>query len=318
MARLARLVLTTAILVLLGCYIAANYAQFRELQLMHPWLLVPASVLLLINIYGIGALMSTSLQPLGLQLDWHETLGLAALNRLCNYISFAGLGAAVRAVYLKRTYHCSYASFSSSFVANNIMLLLVSGILALIALTAGGILDGHWQLIMLLAAVVTCLAGTLLLPLNRLIRALELAERKYRYRVLERLRTAAEGFNKIRRQPSVVVRMSLWGLASLLTLAMATMLLYHCLGYSIAWPHALFIAAASSWSIVIALTPAGIGIREGLMVAAAALVEAPIPETLAVALLLRLLVFCVATALSAYYAPRLLRVPLTKIGKLRQ
>lgn len=315
--RVLQVFVTSAVLVFFGWYIAGNYEHFSDLRLIRPWLLVPAFALTLVNLYGIGALMSASLEPLHVRLGWHESLGLAALNRLCNYISFAGLGAAVRAVYLKRRYNLSFATFSSSFAISNIVLLLYSGLLALLSLaTAERHGTGGIEFMALLAVVVLLLTGMMVLPLGLTQRWLSKVRVRYPYKLLERLQAALAGFIRIRAWPALFSRMSLLAVASVLAVALTNFLLYRALGYPIDVLSALFITATSSWGIVIALTPANIGIREGLMAVAASLVAVPIPETLAVALLLRLIVFVVAVSLSSYYAPRLLHVSLTEIGKL--
>jgi uncharacterized membrane protein YbhN (UPF0104 family) len=100
--------------------------------------------------------------------------------------------------------------------------------------------------------------------------------------------------------------MFIWVLITLASTAAALLALYASIGLAIDSLSALFIAAIVSWSMVFSITPAGIGVREGLMVFGAGLIGIPIPETLTVAILLRFVTFFVAGILSIYYAPRLL------------
>lgn len=318
--RILGLALAIIILGIFTWYTVSNWEQFSELRFTNPLLLIPAMALTFLNIYGIGALLAHSLQPLGVKLTRHELLGLASLNRFLNLISPGYLGAAVRAVYLKKTYKFSFASFSSSFVASNIILFLVSGLLALASFTLSGsaLETNNENLIIVLIVAVAFFVGTLVVPLNKLQQWLVKVNKEKQNKFLERLAIAFDGFIKIRAHSALFYSLLFWAAITVITTGLMTLMLYQVLGYNIGFLQALFISAVSSWGIIISITPANIGIREGLMVLAAQIVGAPIPETLAVAILLRLVAFVVAAVLSIYYAPKLLNVSLKNIGSIKK
>lgn len=318
--RLIRIVITFVILGVFAWYVAANWQQFSELRFAQPLHLLPAALFTAVSIYGIGVLLAASLQPLGVRLSKHELFGLASLNRFCNLIAPGYLGAAVRAVYLKRTYKFSFASFSSSFIVSSLILFLISGLLALLSFfLQGSTLSGDTSsLISIMALAVLFFVVSLVIPLGAPQRLLDKANKRRRNKLLDRLGAVLDGFIKIRAQPSLFYKMTFWAIVTVVGTSITTLLLYQTLAYQIGFMEALFIAAVSSWGIIISITPANIGIREGLMVVAAQIMSVPIPETLAVAILLRLVAFVVAAALSAYYAPKLLHVSLANIGSLER
>lgn len=318
--RLLGAIIALVIIGIFVWYIASNWQQFSQLSFVHAWLLLPALVVAGINIYCVGMLMELALRPLGVRLSSQETLGLASLNRFCNLISPGYLGAAIRAMYLKKTYRFSFANFSSSFLASNLVLFLVSGLLALLAFgLSGGSLGGEsGNLPIILLVAVVLFTGMLIMPFGPVRQCLEKLRAKRKNKLLERFSAALAGFIKIRHQPLLFYTLALWAALSIGTATLMVWLLYHTLGYPIAFLSALFITAIGNWGVIFSITPANIGIREGLMVIAAHVMQVPIVETLAVSLLMRLVVFVVAAVLSSYYAPKLLHTSLTHIGKFNK
>lgn len=318
--RLFGIVITLAVVGIFAWYIAANWQQFSQLRFAQPLLLLPAALLGAINIYGIGVLMSISLRPLGVRLSGSESFGLASLTRFCNYISPGYLGAAVRAVYLKKTYQFSFANFSSTFLVNNLALFLVSGVLALLAFSLYGnsLADNNLRVITIVIIAIVLFAGLLAMPLDKLKRWLIRKGDRQESKVFDRLIALMGGFMTIRSQPALLASMFLWAIVATIASAIMTLLLYAVLNYQIAFLPVLFITAISSWGILFSITPANIGIREGLMVIAAQIMNVPIVETLAVAILLRLVIFVMTALLSIYYAPKLLHTSLANISSLKQ
>lgn len=104
-------------------------------------------------------------------------------------------------------------------------------------------------------------------------------------------------------------------LVNVLALGATYFLLYASLGTHLTLVSVLFISSLTSWSVLFAITPGSLGVREGLMVVAAQIAGVPIAATLVVAILLRLLTFIVAGILSAYYTPRLLNTSIFKLGE---
>lgn len=300
-------------------YVALNWQQFSELRLTNPSFLLPAIFMSAVNVYAVGALMDVALRPFGIHLSQREIFGLASLTRFCRYIAAGYLGAAVRAFYLKKTYQFSYTKFSSTFIVNNVVVFLAAGLLTFLAFVLqGGLWDNNLELIYVLLVAMVTFGGALFIPLNKPSQWLKKYHQKHNSKIASRLNSLLDGFIEVSSRPSLLLQMFLWASVSIVTSGFTILFLFHTLGYQIAFLPALFIAALSGWGVIISLTPANIGVQEGLMVVAAQIMNIPVPTTLVVAILLRLVIFALVAPLSLYFAPKLLNTPLTQIGILKR
>lgn len=308
-------ILAVVILGVLAWYVSVNWQDFNSLQFAAPWLLLPTALGIALNIYATGMLMDVTLQPLGVFLRRKEVFGLASLTRFSNVIASGYIGMMVRAVYLKKTYNFSFAKFSSTFVVSNAILFLVSGLLALTTFVLHGSTgtQDSTNVVIVVLIVMSVLTAMFTLPLHWLQRWLQRRSGK----VFNRLATFTNSFLIIRSRPLVLVKIIAWAATALLSFTLVTFFLYQTLGHAITPLQVVFITALSSWGIVFSITPGNIGVREGLMALAAQLIGVPVATTIAVALLMRLLVFLVAALASAYFAPRLLGVSLLKISRFK-
>ncbi|MDZ7744510.1 MAG: lysylphosphatidylglycerol synthase transmembrane domain-containing protein [Candidatus Saccharibacteria bacterium] len=316
-----RILSITTVSVLLAVffwYINTNWDNFQQISLTNPWLLLPVILFIALNIYTMGYLIELAIEPHGVKLSKKEIFGLSALTRFSKQVTPGYIGLTVRAFYLKKSYGVSYAKFSSSLVLSNILQFVMSGLLAILIFTSLHSQPGAYSLPMLLIIIaVSLFLTTLYAPLSKLIGGLIRLHNKHSYKVLERLHAAAEEYDKVRKHPKFIYRSAFWALITLVTTGVNLFLLYRVLGFEIGIAQSLFIAALSSWTMIFSITPAGIGVKESLMALGATLMQVPVPITLTVAILNRLLTFLLVSALSGYFAPALLNTSLTKISRFK-
>jgi hypothetical protein len=307
------IVATLLVVGIFAWYIIQNWSQFQSISLESPWLLLVAAGLISINLYSFGKLFELAIEPHGVKLNRSEIYGLSVLTRFSKQISPAYIGATIRAVYLKKNYNVSYAKFSSSFLLSNVLQLIISGTLAL------AIYAFHENTLFnsrpIIAILVVVLLFLMLIygPLTFFISALKRKTSNHKSKVLERLVAASEHYNKLRSHPKLLMRVFTWMLSTLAVSSATLFALYQSIGVDINVVSVVFISTLLSWSMVFSITPAGIGVREGLMALGAGLMGVPIPQTIAVSLLLRFITFIVVGLLSAYYAPKLFNTTLVNI-----
>ncbi len=310
------LLVTLFFIAIFAWYVSANWSRFQEISFVNPWLSALAAVLVMLNLYGMGMLFELAIKPHGVNLSRNEIFGLSALTRFSKQIMPAYLGATIRAVYLKKNYNVSYAKFSSSFLLSNVLQLIISGIIALAIYLFYEKTLLNSQPIIAVSLIVLFFLLLIYGPVTYLISFLKSKTQKNNSKIIERLMAASEYFDKLRSQPKLIASIFFWMLIVLAISSATIFSLYHSLGQDMDVLPAIFISALVSWSMVFSITPAGIGVREGLMVVGAGLMSVPIPETLAVSILLRLITFVVVSGLSAYYAPRLLNTTISNLGNI--
>ena len=277
-------------------YIIANYKDFSSLTIVNFWLLGVIFVSVLVRNFSTGLVMDTVLRPLGVHLSLTESFGLANLTRLINQILPGKVGIVMRSVYLKKKHGLSYASFSSSFAASQVVLYLISSLLGIAAffMVQSENKDlSQWFLYGLVAAVLV-LASFLLMPRT--------FTRNIKH---NRINKAIEGWYSIRAD-----RSGLWSLAlsSLLFIASSTIIMYssfNSLGVEISLWMALFFSSINIINALIAITPAGFGISEGIIVLLAVSAGIPVSVGLAAALLQRVITFFAVVIVAPYYSSKL-------------
>ena len=137
--------------VLIGRYLFENWHEFTNISITEPYYLIPAALLIVINIYATGIVLDLAIEPHGVKLSKREAFGLANITRFSNQFSPSYVGATLRARYIKRSYGVSYTKFSSSFLVSNLLQFMISGLLAITAfLVVTPVLDNGQPLIFFL------------------------------------------------------------------------------------------------------------------------------------------------------------------------
>lgn len=307
-----------ATLIIIGAvvaYVVLNWEQFTSIRLSEPLLLIPAFIFMIFNLYSTGMLTELALEPHGVKLNKSEVFGLANLTRFANHVAPGYIGAAVRALYFKRHHNMPLTAFSSSFLISNLLQFIVSGVIALVIFVsyAQSRDSSTGSTLLLVFAALVGFLVILNLPLDVIRGKVAAMSSKY----MKHLTQIIDGYVKVRSSPFLIYRIAGWAIISTLTGAAVTVALYYLLGYNINPLAATFIAALGSWGILFSITPANLGIREGLMVFGAQVMGVPLAETLAVAIIFRIVTFSTVGVFSLYYAPRLLAVPVFKITKIK-
>lgn len=298
-------------------YVSSNWEKFQEISIVNPVLFIPIIFLVFVSVYSIGMVVELAVEPHGVKLSKNEIFGLSALTRFANQISPGYLGATVRALYLKKNYKLSYSKFSSSFILSNILQFIIAGILALIIYgVSSDTFEVGSPLFFMLIFVLMFLA-ILFLPILGLANSINKASKSFNSKILRRISIIIEQYNKVRSHPGLMYRTLFWVIVSLASSSLMILIFYEIIGFSVDILPAIFIAALANWTIIFSVTPAGIGVREGLMVVGAEIMNISIPATLTVAILMRLTIFLIVAILSSYYAPRLLNTTMTNIKALK-
>ena len=265
---------------------AAELAEQIELNLrLLPLLIITEVTLVFIR----GLLLRELCRLFRVSLGVVEAGALAAWAGFANYLTpFVG-GTGVRAVYLKRRHELPYASFVSVQTATYTLLFALSAVVGLGCLIVLPEIESTVRggIGLALAAI---LVGCLVL---------------YRWpfpvpgrqgRIHRFVRRTLEGWGEVRRAD--LTRLAALLSVNLLAHATSLTLAFAILGVSLRPVEALLIAALFSFSILLAITPAALGISEGIVVFAATALHLHAPTALAAAALRRLVSFSV-TAIGA-------------------
>lgn len=268
-------------IVLFISYVASNWDDFLSLRLEKPYFLILLGMGALGSLYSNGAVMDVVLRPLGLRLQKGETFGLAAITRLGNQIGPGKLGLAIRASYLKRRHNLALSKFASALGAAHILMYLFSSLLGLGALLILARFDPGLDT----ATFMVLLGGLSVFLLGLLLFSPQIKEGKRFF--ARHISRVINGWFLIRHDKRILSLASVWALTHVLSSVIVMFASFNALGAEISLLHAFFITSLALLSGLIGITPAGLGINEGLIVVAASVLDIPVPEALAAALLRR-------------------------------
>ena len=295
--------IAAVVVALMALFVARNWDDFRQLELAAPLLLIPLAAAAAVNLFSNGWLMASILRPLGVALNRSEAFSLSVLNRLGNYVAPFRLGASVRIVYLKNNYDLPVTRFLASMTATYVIQYGISslaGVGALLWLTAAGDTDWNvvgWGFVAAVIGLGLLVAWTPRHP--------EAAEGEGRIRRI--LRRFVEGWATIRAGRGDLALAAWWALATYGSFAFMTFFEFRVLGVEISPMEAAFVTSVGALTGLIGITPAGLGIAEGLVVLAASTIGLPVHVAFAAAMLQRVVVFLLVGVLSPYTSAVLAR-----------
>lgn len=114
----------------------------------------------------------------------------------------------------------------------------------------------------------------------------------------ERLTQTTVALQKFAKRPSLVILVIGCHTATILLRGLRMWLLFAAAGIGLDWREALLVVAVAESSMLIQLTPGGLGVREGAVLVAAMLVGVPTEVAAGVALLDRVLIIAITTLLT--------------------
>jgi uncharacterized membrane protein YbhN (UPF0104 family) len=264
-----------ATLVLLIFYIKNNVNSFKQLTIANPLNLILLSIIILIALYLNGITLKTLMKPFKIKLKSMEAFQLSLITNFYNLITPFRGGAAARAIYLKKKYNFPYVNFLATLSAIYLLIFLVSAIIGLITL-----ITLKFNLIIFLlftAIIISTLAIIIFSP------KIKLTKNKW----LNRFIKLVNGWHLIKNNKRIIIITIIISILQILLTAINNIIAYQIFNISLTLTQALFIAAITNLSIIVAITPGNLGIGDAINVFSANLIGIPLTQAIAAAILLR-------------------------------
>jgi len=244
------------LLVLLAAwYFHRHRDQLEPLRRLQ-WGYIAAALALMATLVSTTSLTFLLLVRLvGVRLRPFEAIALTFLANLANYLGPTRPGAAIKAMYLKGRDGLPYARFAAILAANGLLVLLVSGAMALVSLAF--VMDARDPRTWILGGIALALV---LIPMAAYFAGFRAIPR--RGRVWDRLSCAATGFEAMKARKAALGACAGSIILQYLVAAAMTSLMYRALGLRIAIPVALLVASFTTISNFFTITPNNFGIQE--------------------------------------------------------
>ncbi|MBT3408877.1 flippase-like domain-containing protein [Candidatus Woesearchaeota archaeon] len=277
-------------------YINNNLQNFKQLTLTNPIYLIPLMIISFIFIYSNGIILKTLMRPFQIKLKNNESFGLAIITNFYNLITPFKGGAAARAIYLRKKHDFPYVNFLATLSAIYILIFLVSsltGIFSMLTLQEKS------------TPILVALTIFIIFLLSIIIFSPKIKENSNKW--LNRFIKVINGWHLIKNNKKIITITIIISLIQVLLTAFNNLIAYQIFGIEITLAKALFIAAISNLSIIIAITPGNLGIGDAINVFTANIVGIPLTEAIATTMLLRAVNLAIIFILGPIYSYKLIK-----------
>ena len=277
-------------------YINNNLQNFKQLTLTNPIYLIPLMIISFIFIYSNGIILKTLMRPFQIKLKNNESFGLAIITNFYNLITPFKGGAAARAIYLRKKHDFPYVNFLATLSAIYILIFLVSsltGIFSMLTLQEKS------------TPILVALTIFIIFLLSIIIFSPKIKENSNKW--LNRFIKVINGWHLIKNNKKIITITIIISLIQVLLTAFNNLIAYQIFGIEITLAKALFIAAISNLSIIIAITPGNLGIGDAINVFTANIVGIPLTDAIATTMLLRAVNLAIIFILGPIYSYKLIK-----------
>lgn len=207
-------------------------------------------------------------------------------NFLNKILPTIGAGAAFRAIYLKRKFQFPYSHFVSTVAGLYVISFFSAALIGMICLWVIYIQHGQTNLVLLLAF------ASVFLPCLFIILFSPKIPPGINSRLFRLLRSVIEGWNIIKQEPRNIILYAVFSIVILLLSALETSVSYEALGAKTDMASMIFLSTLGIILVLVNFTPDGIGIKEGIYIFSANLVQIPGSVLVLGSLVLRGISFC--------------------------
>lgn len=292
----------SALIALATFYLKNNLTEFKQLSVQNPYLIILLIILFILSYIAISAITIVLLKPLGINLNQKESFSLSIITGFYNLITPFRGGMAARAVYLKKKHNFSYTNFLSSLAASYVLIFLVAGISGL--LSSYYIYKTSSQIYPIIPAIflITTLSMSFIIIFSP-----KFKETKYNF--LNKFIKVVNGWHLIKNNKSVIAKTIFLSLSQLILSSLMLYLQFRVFGININYFSVLFLSSINAIGLLIAITPAGLGISEAITVFSALTIGISTAESLSAALLGRFVSVVVLFILGPIFSYVLLKKP---------
>jgi len=245
-----------------GYFIYSNRQMIIQVQSISPWTIFQLSILVLFSTFQNGLINFILYQAMHVQINLISSFGLATINSMANQLPLSG-GLVAKGYYLYKKYKLPVSQYISATGALYICFLSTNGILGLLSL-------GFLNLIQKVAIPNYLVAGfalmfisfiVLFIPFNRL--KIPLKFQKYSEGI-------EMGWNVLRSNRNLLIKLIFIQIISIIIMALRFGIALNSFSQEVTFIESMLIASTSVLTQLVNIVPGGLGLREGLAAAVAA------------------------------------------------
>ncbi len=284
------------------------YLNYQKLQLLTHISILDAVVLVIfvfLSFIVLSLQFYYVMRIFKIRLKFKEFFGLTICNTMFNYYLPARGGLVVRALYLKKKYGFYYSHYTSLIAGTYLVTFNITalfGLLVSVLLYIFGFKNQIKMILIFAPLLVLTLSGTAFTLF---------VIRKNRYfaggKIGSFINSVKSGLMHFRRHGRLVQNIVWINLLFILTMSLRLYWSFKSLGIDVNFFQITSVRALANFSMVLSLTPANLGVREGIIGFSAGLLGVDLPDALLAAALDRLVGMVFTFIVGLYFSRYLLQ-----------
>lgn len=288
------------LVLLFARYIYYHWQDFAQLKLVNPILIVVIAILTLIFSFTYGVVIKYILKAFNRNLRFNEWFGLSIITGFYNIIAPITGGLVPRAIYLKKRHKFPYPLFLSSLSGIYVTHFFAGSILGLLSIFLIYRSYNEFNLLIFLAFLLMFLITVSLILFSPRIKRTKL-------KIINHLISITNGWHLISKNKKAIAVASI--MAALQTMINMTgiILAFNIFGIHITLVQAFFLSCTGFLGGFVVTTPGIIGLSEVIAVYSSAIIGIPVVQSLAVALISRIISTATILAIGPVYSYMLVK-----------
>lgn len=297
--------------VLLAVYLLLNADRYRELA-RFSWLqFATLLVLVILTTLGNGLTNHYLYRALGANsITVDESVGLAVIGTLANLLPFSG-GLIAKGVYLKHNHSLAYTSFLSASAALYALFISNEGLIGIAGL-------GVIVLTQRIAVPSLLLLGFTGMMLSLSVFWVPLDHIPYPHRWQGYVQKLEEGWLILRHRRALLVRLMVINTIIILIYAVRLWIVFHGLSQDVTLAQCLVFSAAAILTQIVAITPGGLGLREGIVAGIAHLFGFDVGVSIVAASIDHWFAIAIVFVLGIFYTYKLSKVGIVRVDEFKK
>lgn len=292
--KLASLTILVVSIVVFTIYFIKHREDFTPLLHVNPVYLGLLVLAYTGSLFINGIFIKVILVPFNKVISVSESFYVSLISSVGNYFAPIGAGLGFRAVYLKRRHNLAYGDFIATVAGNYVLVFLVTSLAGLIGLGLTRHQTGHayWVLMAVFAGLFVIDLMLMSVKIARFI-ASQLERLRFARFIARLLQKIVEGWLLIINDKRLITRLLGLTVIGLPLLLLTIWLVLSSIHLHVSFSGLLLLAALSSLSVFINITPGNIGIKEAVFIFSSQAIGLSTPQILSYSLIDRGVLFAV-------------------------
>ena len=285
--RYHRQLLGALVLAIFIAYFFKNKKSFELLLDVRPIFLIGVALCYVAIVFTNGLFIKYVIEPFNKKISVRESARVSLISSLGNFFASSGAGLGFRAVYLKRRHSLNYGDYMTTLYGNYLLIFIINaglGIISLLLVSHSEGLQYNGALFFFASLLITSLVLCF-------IRLPDSFGKRGKTKAYKYLKGMIAGWNRIVRNKRLLAHLSFLVSLQLGLTILIGWLEFSALNIPIGLPELLLFSVLGSLSIFISLTPANLGVKEGIYLLTASVIGITTPQIVSIALIDRGILF---------------------------